>query len=56
MKVANKILTKWFHCFNDLNRFDAAKKNVWEIAMIEQMKWREETMIIRLGFLKKIYS
>ena len=29
------------------------KKNVWEIAIIEQIKWREETMIIRLGSLKQ---
>ena len=30
------------------------KQNVWEIAMIEQIKWREETMIKRLGFLNQI--
>ena len=30
------------------------QKNVWEITMIEQIKWREETMIIRLGFLNQI--
>ena len=35
-------------------RFEAAKKNVWEIAMKKQIKQREETKIKRLGFLKQI--
>ena len=35
--------------------FDTAKKvNLWEVAMIEQIKQRDETMIIRLGFLEQI--
>ena len=30
------------------------KKHLWEIAMIEQIKQRDEAIIIRLGFLEQI--
>ena len=48
-----------FHCFNDFNRFSVwyIRKRLnlclWKIAML-QIKKRDKTMIIRLGFQRPI--
>ena len=54
MSLVDLIPTTLFRCFNDLRfSFWSSKKNVWEIAMKEQIKWRQETKIKLLGVLKQ---
>ena len=52
--------TNLFHCFNGLNvirfSFRCRKKYLWEITMKEQIKQRDEAIIMRLGFLEQIQS